>query len=322
MVNMANSADVLIIGGGAAGLTAAVTVARQQQSSIVFDAGTYRNDRAEYMHLIPGFDHVEPAFFRQSARKNLLANYGHIKFQDVAVSTVEKDASSGGFTLTDESGTTWTSKKLILADGVEDVPLPIEGYADCWGKAIFHCLFCKGYEQRDGVSAGVLAIGGPAKAPVALHIARQVTTLSKSVTIYTHGDENLAKEITDGFGTATVMKTETRKIKRLSLQSDGTGVLVEFEDGDSTVERFLAHTPGTKLRGAFAKQLELELVPSGDIKAGPPFYQTSVKGVYAAGDNCGMLKNVPHAIFSGSLAGMGASQQIVAEALGQKSLFG
>ncbi|KKK25543.1 hypothetical protein P175DRAFT_0535729 [Aspergillus ochraceoroseus IBT 24754] len=317
-----HSVDALIVGAGPAGLTAALTLARQQQTSIVFDAGTYRNDAADYMHLIPGFDHVHPSEFRAAARQNILSNYGHISLEKAVVSSVEKDASTNSFSLTDKTGKTWKGKKLVLANGVEDIYPDIDGYGECWGKGIFHCLFCKGYEERGGPSAGVLAIGGLSKAPVALHVARQVSALSDSVTFYTNGSEEVGRDIEAGFGTATAMKIDTRKIKCISKYSDRAGVSIEFEDGSSTVEAFLAHTPGTKVRGPFAEQMGLALAPSGDIKAGPPFYETNIKGVFAAGDNCGMMKNVPHAIFSGSLAGMGVASQIMAEALGQKPLFG
>ncbi|KAI2758338.1 hypothetical protein DTO006G1_6854 [Penicillium roqueforti] len=318
---MATSADALIIGSGPAGLTAALTLARQQQNSIVFDAGTYRNDPADYMHLIPGFDHVKPSEYREKARNNILSNYDHVQFENKAVSSVRKD-ESGGFSLTDETGNMWNGKKIILCNGVEDVFPDIPGYAECWGKGIFHCLFCKGYEERGCTSAGVLAIGGLSKPPSALHVARQVSTLSQSVTIYTNGSEDLAKAVSEGFGTSTVMKVDSRKIKSLSKQAEKASILLEFEDGSSVTEGFLAHTPDTKPRGSFAEQLGLELTPSGDIKIAPPFYQTTVKGVFAAGDNCGLMKNVPHAIFSGSLAGMGVSTAIAAEAQGQKPLFG
>jgi thioredoxin reductase len=340
---MANLADALIVGAGPAGLTAALTLARQQQSSILFDEGTYRNDTAEYIHLIPGFDHLTPFEYRDAAKSNILSNYPqHITLQKVRVSNVQKDASTGTFNITDEAGKTWNGKKLILAIGVEDIPLSIDGYDKCWGKGMyvkstilifvdcltltnrvrFHCLFCKGYEERGCPSAGVLAIGGLSKVPLALHVARQVCTLTDSVTIYTNGSEDLAKEISAGFKTATVMKVDIRRISRFSKESEKAAVRIEFEDGSSVVESFLAHTPETKPRGSFAGELGLEQTPNSDIKAGPPFYQTSVKGAFAAGDSCGMMKNIPHAIFSGSLAAMGVSMQIVAETLGQTPLFG
>jgi thioredoxin reductase len=133
---MANLADALIIGGGPAGLTAALTLGRQQQSSIVFDSGTYRNDPADFMHLIPGFDHVKPSEYRDKAKDNILSNYDHVQIQKTAVSSIQKDESNGGFILTDEAGKVWNGKKIILCNGVEDIFPGIDGYAECWGKGM------------------------------------------------------------------------------------------------------------------------------------------------------------------------------------------
>lgn len=169
---------------------------------------------------------------------------------------------------------------------------------------------------------GVLAIGELSKPAKALHVARQAATLCNNVTIYTNGAEDISKEIDAGFGTKGVMTVDIRKIVRLEKQPERGCVRLIFEDGNEKIEGFLAHTPHTKRRGLFVEQLGLEQAPTGDIKAGPPFFETSIKDVFAAGDNCGLMKNVPNAIFSGSLAGMGASFQITAESLGQKPLFG
>lgn len=182
----------------------------------------------------------------------------------------------------------------------------------------FHCLFCKGYEEKDAESVGVLAIGSVANVPLALHVARQASSFSKSVTIYTNGSDDLAKKIDTVIGKESKFRTEARKITSVSKVNPK----VTLEDGTSLVEGFLAHTPETKSRGCFIDDLGLEKTPKNDIKAGPPFFQTSVKGVFAAGDSCGLMKNVPNAIFSGSLAGMGASFQLSAESVGQQSLFG
>jgi len=133
---MGTSADVLILGAGPAGITAAISLARQMQSSIVFDDGAYRNDAAEYMHLIPGFDHVSPVHFRNASRENMLSNYKHISVQLASIASAEKDESTGQFALKDNAGKVWQGKKLILANGVEDVFPPIEGYSACWGKAM------------------------------------------------------------------------------------------------------------------------------------------------------------------------------------------
>lgn len=186
----------------------------------------------------------------------------------------------------------------------------------------FQCLFCKGYEEKGADSVGVLAIGGLSSAPFALHVARQAAAFSKNITIYTNGSEDLVKEVSTAIGETSKFKIENRKVASISKVEPNASVSIKLEDGTSLVEGFLAHTPETKPRGCFVKDLELEQTPKNDIKAGAPFFQTNIPGVFAAGDSCGMMKNVPNAIFSGSLAGMGASFQLTAESLGQKSLFG
>lgn len=331
------TASVLIIGAGPAGIAAALTLARQQHSAILFGDGVYRNGRAEQMHLIPGLDGARPSNFSQAARANVLQHYAeHISFRDVTVVRLQRLQHAGGattssFVATDSLGVTYVGSKLILASGVEDLALPIDGYAACFGSVIFHCLLCKGYEQRGGASAGVLAIDAFGRAAVALHMARQASSLAQAVTIYTHGAGALAAEIEAGFcgagGSAGIMRVDNRVIQRFVFlgeqeQAHGGGIRIEFADGSTPAdEAFLAHAPKTRPRGPFVAQLGLETLPpgdhDGDIKVELPYYQTSVAGVFAAGDNCAKMKSVAHAMLSGNVAGMGAASQIVAEQLGQ-----
>ncbi|KAK8150465.1 hypothetical protein MY1884_007969 [Beauveria asiatica] len=313
--------DALIVGGGPAGLSAALAFARQNQTAVVFDSSQYRNSAADYMHLIPGLDHIAPSDFRDAARAQIAERYDTIEIERGVNLVTVKQTDSNMFEVADGSGKTWTGRKMVLATGVEDVLPDIPGYAECWGKVIFHCLYCKGHEQR-GASAGVLAVGPLATVNTALHIARQASALSKAVTLYTNGNENLANELVSSFGTAKQMKTDARKIKSFACNSDGHGgVIVEFEDGSKVTENYMTHQPPTKARSGLVDQLGLEKNPNGDIKVSVPFQQSSVRGVFAAGDACSMLKNVPNAIFGGHVAGQMASTQLLAELTGQKPLF-
>ena len=132
---MAQLKDVLIIGGGPAGLAAALTLARQVQSSTVLDSGNYRNASTEYMHMLPGFDHMSPAEYRTATTENITSRYHTVSIHNVTVETVKK-TNDGIFEATDSNGGSWKGKKIILASGVEDIYPDIEGYAECWSNGM------------------------------------------------------------------------------------------------------------------------------------------------------------------------------------------
>ena len=123
-------------GGGPAGLSAALALARQAQSSIVFDSGKYRNDATDYMHMVPAFDHSSSAEYRAAARYNIASRYDHVTFADIEIDTITK-AEDGIFRASSRCSTqSWQGKKVILASGVKDIFPNIEGYQDCWGKSL------------------------------------------------------------------------------------------------------------------------------------------------------------------------------------------
>jgi gliotoxin/aspirochlorine biosynthesis thioredoxin reductase len=128
---MENAVDVLVIGGGPAGLTAATSLMRQRHSVILFDSGGYRNGRAAHMHMVPTWDHRDPAEFRAAARQQTLSNYPTLEVKEVEVKDVAKKGDSS-FTVTDVTGKIWAGRKLILACGSADVYPDIEGYGDAW----------------------------------------------------------------------------------------------------------------------------------------------------------------------------------------------
>ncbi|KAF1998235.1 FAD/NAD(P)-binding domain-containing protein [Amniculicola lignicola CBS 123094] len=312
--------DALIIGGGPAGLTAALTLAREAQSSTVFDDGTYRNRLSNDMHMVLTADGDNPREYRNAARENILSQYDTVKIIETHITKVRK--TDTGFEAEDKTGKIWKGKKLILATGVEDIFPAIEGYAECWSKGmqVYHCYFCKGFEDRGANSSGILAVDIMTAIPFAMHAGRAATPFSKTVVIYTNGNKTLAKEFEAAFLGSPIFKTDARKIKKFVKSRHGAEVIIKFEDGTQVTEGFIGHAPFTKAKGPFAEQLGLETTPSGDIVANPPFLQTSVKGVFAAGDNAASMKITPNAQFMGSVAGAGVSGQIIAEALGQPSM--
>jgi thioredoxin reductase len=127
--------DVIIIGGGPAGLSTALGLARQLYSAVVFDSGVYRNERTTHMHNVLTWDHRSPEEYRAVAHKELLTRYDTIRIENVAIKEVRK-IETGLFEAKDSRGEVWQGRKLVLATGVRDIAPEIEGYADCWGRGM------------------------------------------------------------------------------------------------------------------------------------------------------------------------------------------
>ncbi|MCJ1247518.1 hypothetical protein MMC30_004732 [Trapelia coarctata] len=306
MVSPAKIYDVLIIGAGPAGLSTALGLARQTYSAIVFDSQQYRNAYADRMHNVVTWDHRPAVEFRATARANIQSRYNSIHFQNSRIESAAKK-EDGTFEVTDQHQNKYQGKKLVLATGVTDVFPDIKGFGDLWGKSIFHCLFCHGFEERGAASAGVLAVGFITQPPLILHMARMASPLAEHVTVYSHGNEELTAQVQKEFE-GKPLTVEPRKIT--ALERKGEHVTVYFEDGDSREEAFLVSVPPAKINGPFHEQLGLDVEPMGFIKTTPPFNETSLPGVFAVGDCGTMMKAVPQAIAMGSFGAAGLVAQL------------
>jgi len=130
-----NSLDVLIIGAGPAGLSAALTLARQLHTAVVFDSNVYRNELSNHMHTVATWDHKDPREFRSATRTEILKRYGTISFVDTPIERVEKGANEV-FTATARDGRSWQGSRILLATGVRDLAPDIKGYGNCWGRGM------------------------------------------------------------------------------------------------------------------------------------------------------------------------------------------
>ncbi|KAL8413250.1 hypothetical protein RB594_004757 [Gaeumannomyces avenae] len=304
--------DVLIIGAGPAGLSAATALARLAFRVVVFDSGSYRNELSERVHAVPGWDNRSPKEFREAAREPILAYYDTIRLEDAKIERVERAPSGGFFVAIDSHDRKWEGKKLVLACGVQDILPDIEGYAECWVKGIFHCLACSGLERLGCDSAGVLAVGDLAAEKLAIHVAKSASRLTRSVTIYTHGNGELTEALSKLLAGSEI-QVEGRRITRFVKLPTESQVGVSLEGGTEKIEHFLVHKPTTEVKGPLAAQLGMELTSDGDVKAGEPTYVTSVPGAFAAGDCAGPAKSVVMAMASGAIAAGGAAMELLHE---------
>jgi thioredoxin reductase len=255
--------DVVVIGGGPAGLQGTLTLARVHRTVLMVDSGAYRNDPAAHMHNVVTHDGTPPAEFRAAARKELAA-YDTVTVRDDAVTTVAQDGAGFVVALGDELVGT---RGVVLATGVVDALPDKPGLEELFGSVVAHCPFCHGHEFA-GRHVGILGTAG------AGHLPGLVGPIASRVTVFTDGEE-LTAELPAGVAVRTDRVT--------GVCPSPLGATISFVDGPS--EEVAGLFVGTTLtqRAPFAEQLGLVLNPSGCVEV-DAMGRTSVPGVHAAGD--------------------------------------
>jgi thioredoxin reductase len=238
--------DAIVIGGGPAGLQAALTLGRMHRDVLLLDSGEYRNASVEHSHNFVTHDGIAPVEFRRQARADL-AGYDTVEVRDARAVSVGKLGEVFGVNLENSE---LSARAIILATGVRDHLPDIPGLADAWGKEIAHCPFCHGHEFAGKDVA--LDVEGP-------HAERLAAMLGR-----------IGANLHDVFG-------RVRSVERVDGRLNLT-----FDDGQLRVDgMFIA--PKFTPAAPFAEQLGLDLNESGCIKVNA-FQMTSAPGVFAAGD--------------------------------------
>jgi thioredoxin reductase len=172
-----NPYDVVIVGGGPAGLSAALALGRGRKRVLVCDAGPRRNAAAVHMHNFVTRDGTPPDEFRRIAREQL-SIYSSVDVRDVRVEAIL--GSKGAFRVAIE-GSEVQARRIILCTGMIDEMLPIEGFRELWGSAVFQCPYCHGWEIRQR------PWGYLARDAASAHFAFLLRGWSEQVTLYTQG---------------------------------------------------------------------------------------------------------------------------------------
>lgn len=255
--------DVVVIGGGPAGLQATLTLARVHRRVLMADSGSYRNDPAAHMHNVVTHDGTPPAQFRAAARAELAA-YDTVTVRDDGVTSIEPDGDGFVVHLGDD---TVTARGIVLATGVTDILPATPGVAELFGSVVAHCPFCHGHEFAGG-HVGILGVAG------AGHLPGIVGPIAAGITVFTDG-EPLTVQLPEGVAVRTDAVT--------GVVPTQDGVLVELAGADAVEVRGLFVTTGIRQRAPFAEQLGLKLNPSGCVEV-DAMGRTSLPGVHAAGD--------------------------------------
>ena len=277
--------DAIVIGGGPAGLQAALTLGRMHRSVLLLDSGEYRNGTVEHAHNYATHDGIAPAEFRRLARADLAA-YDTVEVREASADRVEQD---GDELVVHLAGSTERAAAVVLATGVRDALPDVPGLAEAWGKEIAACPFCHGHELAGRTIA--LDVEGP-------HFERLSAMLGR-----------LDSELVDVHGRV-----------RTVVRARG-GLDLTMEDGSTVHVDGMFIAPTFSQSAPFAEQLGLELNESGCVRVNA-FQATSVAGVFAAGDAAHHpeLPMPMSSIVTSQAAGMVAGAAAVHHLLGRDSL--
>jgi len=293
--------DALVIGGSFAGLSAAMQIARARRQVCVIDAGAPRNRFAAASHGFFGQDGMAPQDMTLQARAKLLA-YPNVRFIQGRAAAAEGDAQEG-FSLTLDSGEVLRGRKLVLAFGLIDELPELPGLRERWGSRVLHCPYCHGYEL-DGARLGVLQV-----APMSAHQAQLIPDWGPT-TFFLNGQ--------DAPDAITLAKMAQRGVQiepaPLEVYEDAG---MRLADGRLVPIAALFVATRTRMASPLAEQLgcAFDEGPFGPVIRTDTSKQSTVAGVYAAGDIARVPHNATFASADGVLAGASLHQALVFEPL-------
>ncbi|MFJ9174535.1 NAD(P)/FAD-dependent oxidoreductase [Streptomyces sp. NPDC102360] len=299
-----NAYDVVVVGGGTAGLTAALILGRSRRSALVVDAGEPRNAPAAQMHGFPSRDGMPPAEFLAEVRREI-AEYGVELVRDL-VTAAEPDGS-GEFEVTLAGGAAVHARRLVIATGLVDELPDIPGLAERWGDDAIHCPFCHGYEVRDQPIAVLY------REATGIHQAILFSGLSSDVTLFLNGadEDDLPDEQWQTLAAAGV-SVVSGKVEGIEVTDDRlTGVRLE---GGRVFPRSVVVVPAVMVpRDSLLSALgaRTKETPMGPFVEVDPTGLTSVPGVWAVGNATGPAEQVVNAASAGYRAGVTLHAQLL-----------
>ncbi|MGK2739530.1 NAD(P)/FAD-dependent oxidoreductase [Tepidicaulis sp. LMO-SS28] len=289
--------DVLIIGGSYAGMAAALQLLRARRTVLVIDAGQRRNRFASHSHGFLGQDGADPAQLARHARSQLAA-YPTLTW--IEESAARAEGARDGFSVTCANGVRHEGRRLLFATGVSDTLPEIEGMAERWGKHVFHCPYCHGYELDRG-RIGVIATG-----PMSMHQALLLPEWGE-VTFFVNGAIDIGAEDRAAL-TARGVTLEETPITRLENGAD-----IRLEDGRLLTFAGLFTATRTEPSAPLAEDLgcALEETPLGRQIRTDAAKETTIPGAFACGDAARSPHSVSLAVGDGAWAGAQLHRSLV-----------
>jgi thioredoxin reductase len=302
---LADSYDVVVIGGGAGGLSGALMLARARRSVVVIDAGAPRNAPAEGVHGLLGHDGIRPAELLARGRGEVRAYGGHVVPGEVEAVTRDGD----GFAVALAGGRTVGARRLLVASGLTDELPDVPGLRERWGRDVVHCPYCHGWEVRDR-PIGVLATG-----PRAVHQALLFRQWSDDVTLFTHTWPSPEGEEAEQLA-ARGIPVVTGGVASLEIVGDRLAG-VRLAGGAVVAREVVAVASRMVTRAAFLAPLGLRPVEHpmgfGEYVPCDATGRTDVPGVWVAGN----VTDLAAQVGASAAAGAAAAAQINADLIGE-----
>jgi thioredoxin reductase len=296
-----NHFDVIVIGGSYAGLSASMALGRSLRSVLIIDSGKPCNRTAPHSHNFITQDGETPAAIARKAKDQVLV-YPSIQFVANTVQSAKKEGNL--FRITTETNVEFTATKLLFATGIRDLMPDLPGFADCWGISVIHCPYCHGYEVN-GTALGILGNG-----EMGFEFAKLISQWTPHLTLFTNGPSTLSMEQTKKLQQhhIAIIEDELDHLEHTA----GKLEQVIFKNGTKQAVSAIFARVAFQQHCAIPQELGCELTENGYLKI-DHFNQTTVAGVYAAGDNTSPMRAVSEATAAGTKAGASINKALIQE---------
>jgi thioredoxin reductase len=306
---MDNTWDCIIVGGGAAGLSAGLVLGRARRRTLLVDAGAQSNLAAHGIGGLLGHDGRKPSELYHIGRRELSV-YPSVEMR--AGEVVSGERPDGEFVLELADGSRERTRRVLLATGMDYRPPSLPGLDELWGGSAFHCPFCHGWEMRDQPLA-VLARGQRA-----VHSALLLRGWSDDIVVLTDGPDDMEDDDRTRLAAAGVA-VDARSVAALATENGQLSAVV-FADGTRLARAGVLVATTLHQRSTLADQLGAQASEPTPVAENPiaidGFYRTTAAGVFAAGDLSVQMPQVATAIASGSHAAAAVVQSLMTEEYG------
>lgn len=282
--------DVIIIGGSYAGLAAALALGRSLRKVLVIDSANPANKKAPHAHNFITNDGRPPAEITRIAREQVQA-YPTVSFIDALAEDVIPYGNSFEVVA---NGAAYTTRKVLFATGVTDLIPVTPGFEACWGISILHCPYCHGFENK-GKKTAVIGNGD-----MGYELAKVIRNWTDKLTLYTNGTSTLSPDEVLRLNRHGILIVENEI--EIIEENDGNIVRVNFKDTlPETPEVIFTQLP-FKQQCDIPEKLGLEMTEKGFLLVNK-CRETSIPGIFGAGDCLSLFRSVANAVASGNKAG-------------------